>query len=135
MFPASQLFDQSGTEDWAIFASDAPVWEAVGQIADFLFAKLDSVNGPLIRGEVDERAVIGEQVFLSEGATVEANATIQGPAWIGEGTVVRAGAYLRENVIVGKGCTLGNSSEFKNCLLFDECEVPHFNYVGDSILG
>jgi NDP-sugar pyrophosphorylase family protein len=60
---------------------------------------------------------------------------IQGPAWIGEGCHIRNGAYIRENVVVGDGVVLGNSCEFKNCLIFDEAQIPHFNYVGDSILG
>ena len=60
---------------------------------------------------------------------------IKGPAWIGEGCEIRNGAYIRENVVVGNGVVMGNSCEFKNCLIFDEAQIPHFNYVGDSILG
>ena len=60
---------------------------------------------------------------------------IKGPAWIGANCMVRNGCYVRENVIVGDDVVLGNSCEFKNCLLFDGAQVPHFNYVGDSILG
>src|SRR5678810_845074 len=59
----------------------------------------------------------------------------KGPAWIGENCQIRSGCYVRENVIVGNGVVMGNSCEFKNCILFDEAQVPHFNYVGDSILG
>jgi NDP-sugar pyrophosphorylase family protein len=66
---------------------------------------------------------------------VEHGAMIKGPAWIGEGCEIRNGAYIRENVILGDGVVAGNSSEFKNCLVFNDAEVPHFNYVGDSILG
>jgi len=62
-------------------------------------------------------------------------ATFIGPAWIGAGTEVRPGAFVRGNVIVGEGCVLGNACEFKNCLLLDGVQVPHFSYVGDSILG
>jgi UDP-N-acetylglucosamine diphosphorylase / glucose-1-phosphate thymidylyltransferase / UDP-N-acetylgalactosamine diphosphorylase / glucosamine-1-phosphate N-acetyltransferase / galactosamine-1-phosphate N-acetyltransferase len=58
-----------------------------------------------------------------------------GPCWIGAGTEIRPGAYVRGNVIVGEGGVLGNSCEFKNCLLMDGVQVPHFSYVGDSILG
>ena len=60
---------------------------------------------------------------------------LKGPAWIGENCQIRSGCYIRENVIVGDGVVMGNSCEFKNCILFDEAQVPHFNYVGDSILG
>ena len=60
---------------------------------------------------------------------------MKGPAWIGENCHIRSGCYVRENVIVGNGVVMGNSCEFKNSILFDEVQVPHFNYVGDSILG
>jgi NDP-sugar pyrophosphorylase family protein len=62
-------------------------------------------------------------------------ATIIGPAWIGARAEIRPGAFIRGNVIVGEDCVLGNACEFKNCLLMDNVQVPHFNYVGDSILG
>ncbi len=135
MFPPADFLDFDQTDHASLFSSDAPVWSAISEINAYLTARLDAVEGDLIQGNVDPRAVIGERVYLAPGATVEANAIIKGPAWIGKGTTVRSGAYVRENVIVGEGCTLGNSSEFKNCLLFNGCEVPHFNYVGDSILG
>ena len=66
---------------------------------------------------------------------IEQGAMIKGPAWIGEGCQIRSGCYIRENVIVGSGCVLGNSCEFKNSIIFDEAQIPHFNYVGDSIIG
>src|SRR5450432_499593 len=74
-------------------------------------------------------------VFLGEGVTLPSHATIIGPVWIGAGTQIRPGAFIRGNVITGEGCVLGNSSEFKNCLLMDGVQAPHFNYVGDSVLG
>jgi NDP-sugar pyrophosphorylase family protein len=79
--------------------------------------------------------VIGDNVFLGEGTVVEPGAYIQGPAWIGANCQIRHGAYLRENVIAGDGCILGNSSEFKNCVLLAGAHAPHFNYVGDSLVG
>ncbi|MEM6916413.1 MAG: UDP-N-acetylglucosamine diphosphorylase [Verrucomicrobiota bacterium] len=134
-FPASDYLDFSQTEHEALFQKEEPVWAPLAHIGPYLEELLGSLDGPLLQGTVDERAVVGDQVFLAEGAAVEAHAIIKGPAWIGAGTTVRSGAYVREKVIVGADCTLGNSSEFKNCLLFNGCEVPHFNYVGDSILG
>ena len=74
-------------------------------------------------------------MFIGEGTIIEHGAMIKGPAWIGANCHVRNGCYVRENVIVGDDAVLGNSCEFKNCLLFDGVQVPHFNYVGDSILG
>src|SRR6202521_2604010 len=79
--------------------------------------------------------VICSLVFVGAGTIVEQGAMLKGPAWIGENCHVRSGCYVRENVIVGDGVVMGNSCEFKNCILFDEAQVPHFNYVGASILG
>jgi NDP-sugar pyrophosphorylase family protein len=79
--------------------------------------------------------VIGEQVFIGRDTVVEPGACIKGPAWIGPNCHIRHGAYIRENVIIGAGTVIGNSSEVKNSILFNNCQVPHFNYVGDSILG
>ncbi len=135
MFEAADYFDFSNTEHDSLFESDTPVWSALSKIAPYLEERLGQVDGDLIKGSVHPTAIVGTNVYLAEGAIVEAKAVIQGPAWIGANTVVRSGAYLRSNVIAGDNCTLGNSCEFKNCLLFNNVEVPHFNYVGDSILG
>jgi len=74
-------------------------------------------------------------VFIHPSVKLPSHATIIGPAWIGPETEIRPGAYIRGNVIVGARCVLGNSCEFKNCLLLDGVQVPHFSYVGDSVLG
>lgn len=74
-------------------------------------------------------------VHLAPDVKLPAYCTIIGPCWIGPGTEIRPGAFLRGNVIVGAGCVLGNACEFKNCLLMDKVQVPHFSYVGDSVLG
>jgi len=134
-FPPSDFLDFSQTDHGSLFAENEPVWAALGLISGYLDELLHGVAVPLIRGIVHESARIGPRVYIANGVTVEANAVIKGPAWIGEGSIIRSGAYVRENVITGNDCVLGNSSEFKNCLLFNQCEVPHFNYVGDSILG
>jgi len=76
-----------------------------------------------------------QNVFVHPDVKLPPYAVIQGPAWIGAGTEIRPGAYIRGNVIVGEHCVLGNACEFKNCLLMDKAQAPHFNYVGDSILG
>jgi NDP-sugar pyrophosphorylase family protein len=75
------------------------------------------------------------EVHLAEDVRLPAYCTLIGPCWIGPGTEIRPGAYVRGNVIAGAGAVLGNSCEFKNCLLMDGVQVPHFSYVGDSILG
>src|SRR5208283_3969432 len=80
-------------------------------------------------------ASIGDRVIIGEGTVVEPGAMIKGPAIIGKNCQIRHNAYIRENVIIGDDCVVGNSSELKNALLFNGAHVPHFNYVGDSILG
>jgi UDP-N-acetylglucosamine diphosphorylase / glucose-1-phosphate thymidylyltransferase / UDP-N-acetylgalactosamine diphosphorylase / glucosamine-1-phosphate N-acetyltransferase / galactosamine-1-phosphate N-acetyltransferase len=74
-------------------------------------------------------------VYLHPAVKLPAYATLIGPAWIGAKTEIRPGAFIRGNVIVGERGVLGNACEFKNCLLMDDVQVPHFSYVGDSILG
>ncbi len=74
-------------------------------------------------------------VWIAKTATIASSAVITGPAIIGKETEVRTGAFIRGSVLVGDGCVVGNSCELKNCILFDGVQVPHFNYVGDSILG
>lgn len=75
------------------------------------------------------------KVWIDPSVKLPAYATIIGPAWIGAKTEIRPGAFIRGNVIIGEGCVIGNACEFKNCLLLDGAQVPHFNYVGDSVLG
>ena len=136
-FPPGAYLDCNETDHAELFAGVTNTWEVLPKLGDYLASKLDAIptGEERKRGQIHELALVGDDVFVGDDAVIEANAVVKGPAWIGAGTVVRSGAYLRENVIAGDRCTLGNSSEFKNCLLFNRCEVPHFNYVGDSILG
>ena len=77
----------------------------------------------------------GEDVWIHKTAKIYPNNYIAGPCIIGPGTEVRPGAFLRGKALVGAGCVVGNSTELKNVILFDHVQVPHYNYVGDSILG
>lgn len=79
--------------------------------------------------------LLSEGVLVGEGVTIHPGATILPPAVIGKGTEIRPGAFLRGNVITGENCVIGNSSELKNCILLERVQVPHYNYVGDSVLG
>ncbi|HEX2101327.1 MAG TPA: UDP-N-acetylglucosamine diphosphorylase [Candidatus Synoicihabitans sp.] len=93
-----------------------------------------------LRGNTLERALpanvhVEGEVWLHPSVKLPHTATLHGPAYLAAGTELRPGAYVRGNVIVGAGCVLGNSCEFKNCLLLDRVQVPHFSYVGDSVLG
>ena len=130
-FAPDGLLDLSETEHAALFLGISRVWEALPRISLYLEERLE----PAILGEVSPRATVGSRVRLGKGCVVEAGAVLLGPAWIGENCSIRPGAFVRQNVIVGDRCVLGNSCEFKNALLFNDTQVPHFNYVGDSILG
>lgn len=132
MMNARDLFDLSHTDHAELFNDVNFGWEVIPLIEEYVeYALRDPHTG----AQVSEKAVIGEQVSIGKGTVVEAGAIIQGPAVIGENCVIRSGAYIRQNVIVGDSCMIGNSSELKNCLLFDEVAAPHFNYIGDSVLG
>jgi len=131
MFKPADLFDLSHTEHAALFDGCDFAWDSLKKIKDYLKTHLR----PGLHNKCEGDAWIGKEVFIGEGSVVEDGAMIKGPAIIGRNCEIRHGAYLRENVIVGDGCVIGNSSELKNALLFNGCQVPHFNYVGDSILG
>jgi NDP-sugar pyrophosphorylase family protein len=131
MFEPADLFDLSQTKHAAIFADCKFAWDALKKIESYIAANLKLA----LRNKCDDRAFIGEKVFIGEGTVVEDGAMIKGPAIIGKNCQIRHNAYLRENVIIGDGCVVGNSSELKNSLLFNGAQAPHFNYVGDSILG
>ena len=131
MFTAADLFDLNETAHAALLEGERPAWKVLPTIKNYLAENLQPAN----HATVSPSATIGENVFLGEGTTVEPGAYIAGPAWIGAGCQVRANAYIRADVIVGDGCVVGNSCELKNAVLLNGCQVPHFNYVGDSILG
>ncbi len=131
MFSPSDYLDLKHTEHRQLFETIEQCWEVLPQITTYLKFRLK----PGFQGHLLGRPFISSQVFIGRGTVVEQGAVIKGPAWIGENCEIRAGCYIRENVLVGDGCVLGNSSEFKNCILFDEVQAPHFNYVGDSVLG
>lgn len=131
MFKPSDLFDLSQTEHVVIFDGVEFAWEALKKIK----AYVETNARPTLKNKVEGVAYIGDQVFIGEGTVVEDGAMIKGPAIIGKNCQIRHNAYIRDHVIVGDGCVVGNSCELKNVLLFNGCQVPHFNYLGDSILG
>ncbi len=130
MFKAADLFDLAQTEHAALFDGCHYAWEALKKIDAYL-AKVAWQTSP----KAFPGAMIGERVIIGEGTVIEPGAMIKGPAIIGKNCQIRHNAYIRENVIIGDGCVIGNSSELKNALLFNGCQVPHFNYIGDSVLG
>jgi len=131
MFTASDLFDLSQTEHAEIFSGCKYAWEALPKIATFLEAHVR----PALHNRCEGRAFIGEKVFIGEGTVLEDGVMIKGPALIGKNCQIRHNAYLREHVIIGDNCVVGNATEVKNSLFFNNAQAPHFNHVGDSILG
>ena len=115
----------------AQFRADVPPWDWLKQIG----AALGQLPPPAAPRTLPPGVHLEGAVWIDPSVKLPAYATLIGPAWIGAKTEIRPGAYIRGNVIVGEGCVLGNSCEFKNCLLLDGVQVPHFSYVGDSILG
>ena len=103
-------------------------WEALPLIGDFII-KLGNTLDP----EKYEKR--GENIWVAKSAKVFDSAYLNGPLIIDENAEVRHCAFIRGNAIVGKGATVGNSTELKNCVLFNGVQVPHYNYIGDSILG
>ena len=130
----SFFFDLSGFAHAAIFSSATHVWEALSVLSSYIDNYL-AKTGPVRHGNVMDGAWIGEQVYLAAGAVVEPGAMVKGPAIIGPDSVVRQGAYIREYCLVGANCVIGHTSELKGSIMLDGSQAPHFNYVGDSILG
>ncbi len=131
MFAPEKYLDLDHTDHRKLFENVANAWEALKQIPSYLQFRLK----PAVHGRLIGKPFISGAVFIGKNTTIEQGAMIKGPAWIGEGCEIRNGCYIRENVVVGNGAVLGNSCEFKNSIIFDEAQIPHFNYVGDSIIG
>lgn len=131
MFAPDQFLDLTQTDHRKLFEGLTNAWEALNQLPSYLQFRLK----PAIHAKLIGKPFISQAVFIGQGTVVEQGAMIKGPAWIGENCEIRAGCYIRENVVVGNGAVLGNSCEFKSCIIFNGAQVPHFNYVGDSILG
>ena len=128
MFNAKNYFDYSRTLAAPLFDGIEYPWEVLPRLESFILAL-----GPML--PADEFEQVSDNVWISRSAVVAPTASITGPCIIDSGAQIRHCAFIRGNVIVGKGTVVGNSCEVKNSLLFDEVEAPHFNYVGDSILG
>ena len=124
----TDLFDLSHSRAGKRLAGYHYPWEALADIK----AMVLEIGAALDPARYDHPQT---DVWIAKSATVYPTATIIGPCVIGENTEVRPGAFLRGSILVGDDAVVGNSSELKNCILFDGVQVPHYNYVGDSILG
>lgn len=101
--------------------------EVLNHIGEIIFEISKTLN--------NDYQEISPNVFVHKSVKIDKSATIIGPCLILENSEIRVNAYIRGNVIIGKNCVIGNSTELKNAILFDEVKVPHFNYIGDSLLG
>ena len=127
MYKTTELFDLSHTRASALLSSVEYPWQALGSIK----AAIEAL-GPTLGPEYRE---ISPKVWVHETAVIAPTAYLGAPCIIGAGTEVRHCAFVRGAALVGDGCVVGNSVELKNGILFDKVQVPHYNYVGDSILG
>lgn len=123
-----ELLDLKQTIAGGIFEGLTYVWEALPKISGYIKEIGDTLSE-------DDYNRVSDDVWISKTATVASTASIVGPTIIGHHAQIRHCAYIRGNVIVGESSVVGNSSEIKNVILFNKVQVPHYNYVGDSILG
>lgn len=122
------MYDLTKTAAAPLLEKFSYPWEALSSIGDFII----ELGKTLSPEEYDMR---GEDIWISKSAVIYPNNYISGPCIIGPGTEVRPGAFIRGKALVGANCVVGNSTELKNVIIFDNVQVPHYNYVGDSILG
>ena len=122
------LFNLEETIAKAIFENVTYPWEVLPKIGSFIVELGNSLSD-------EEYDKVAENVWIAKTAKVAPTAYINGPAIIGKGAEVRHCAFIRGNAIVGEAAVVGNSTELKNVILFNKVQVPHYNYVGDSILG
>jgi len=128
MYKTLELLDLERTLAKPLFEGKTYPWEALGEIKDFILSLGEKLP-------VDEYEKRGEDVWIAKDAKVFPSAYIAGPAIIGHGTEVRHCAFIRGSALIGDNCVIGNSVEVKNAVIFDNVQVPHYNYVGDSVLG
>lgn len=123
----SSLFDCKVSYLEKLFENSEYPWEMLPKIKEHM--------KKLIENGIEGFTEITDGILVGENVKIHPSAVIQAPAIIGDDTEIRPGAFLRGNVITGSGCVIGNSSELKNCILLNNVQVPHYNYVGDSVLG
>jgi len=131
---ADYFFDLTSFEHRSIFESGSPAWNGLKRIFAYLSRSLRPGIHPSAQ-IMDGAILIGDDIQIGEDCIVEAGAFLRGPLIMGKGCEVRHAAYLRGGIIAGDRCVFGHTSEFKNVIMLDGAKAPHFNYVGDSILG
>ena len=128
MYTTKNLFDLEHTIAREYLENYEYPWEALPEIKNFIRELIEKLD----RNEYTEYK---KDVWVHKSATIAPTADVNGPAIIGPKSEIRHCAYIRGNAVIGEGCVIGNSCEVKNAVIFDKSQVPHFNYVGDSILG
>ena len=128
MYTVHDLYDLTHTQAAPLLEGVEYPWQALAGISGFIL----SLGSTLSPEEYDHPA---EDIWIAKSAKVAPTASITGPCIIGPETEVRHCAFIRGKALIGAGCVVGNSTELKNVILFDKVQVPHYNYVGDSILG
>lgn len=123
-----ELFDLNKTIASGLFEGVTYPWEVLPKIHDFIIALGESLPKDIFEEK-------GEHIWIAKSAKVAPTACLNGPLIVDEEAEIRHCAFVRGNAIVGKGAVVGNSTELKNVVLFNKVQVPHYNYVGDSILG
>ena len=123
-----ELYNLAETQAEPLLSSVTYPWEALPKIGAFIL----ELGATLSEEEYEKR---GENIWIARSAKVAETASVTGPCIIGRNTEVRHCAFIRGNALVGEGAVVGNSTELKNVILFNKVQVPHYNYVGDSILG
>jgi len=124
----SELFDLEHTIAKELFEGKTYPWEALSELSEFI----KKIGPTLPKEEYDQ---IGDDVWVAKSANIFPSAHLGGPLIIGKNTEIRQCAFIRGCAIVGDNCVVGNSTELKGSILFDNVQAPHYNYVGDSIIG
>lgn len=124
----SDLFDLNETLAKELLEEVTYPWEALDMIGDYI----KKIGKTLPKAEYN---CLGEDIWISKSAKIAPTVSLCGPLIIGANTEIRHGAFIRGNALIGEHCVVGNSTELKNVILFSHVQVPHYNYVGDSILG
>jgi NDP-sugar pyrophosphorylase family protein len=130
-FPASAYLDFTQTTHAALFDYEGEAWDVIPKIAPYLQSQIRPNNQGELIGQVH---LVGD-VQIGPGTKIHHGTLILGPAIIGADCFIGPGNYIRPNSIIGDGVIIGNSCELKNCVVFNKVEIPHWNYVGDSVLG
>ena len=132
MLRPSDFFDITNFKHKDLFKNLDFVWDCLKILPDYLKKNLK----PAINSEIPDNVhLYGKDIYIGENTSIEPGTVIKGPAIIGDNVEIRSCAYIRGNVIVGNNCVIGHASELKTTIMLDNSHAPHFNYLGDSVLG